>query len=147
MKSISLAIIFLLSLYSPQVCFARDLSEPFYAVCRDVAIHEYNFRVGMNAEILERGWSSDAKLIGGGLKFHWTPPDKLVLNGDELTIVAKRATSISAMITGGIAANVHTYVINVPLKSAVYSRVAASDMLGHDISIRAIELACDFTFE
>lgn len=146
MKPLALIAILLLSPCLQQVCFATDLSESFSARCHDVAMHDYDFHVGANEQVLTRGWSTDDKMLSG-FNFRWSPPDKLFLNGEELKIVAKRPASISAIGNSGLAANVHSYAINLPLKSAVYSRVSASDDLGHAISIRAVELACEFKFD
>ena len=128
---------------------AYDLSRPFTAECKSTGVHAYRFNVTRDGTVVGRGWEVGERFHTPWV-FRWIPPDKLMLDGESLIIVAKKdeiLAAISQRTEAPLGVGVWSYAINVPLESVVGAQVNAdSGPFGRGVKLRSVEMECSFSF-
>lgn len=132
----------------PVLSSATDSLKPFDAECEEGGTHRYDGGNGRDMSggkaDFDYGWSTEK---WGGLEVSWEGGKVIKVGNLEATVLSASNGVISAAWAGdnGLAHNIYSFVIDLPLGQAVYSQVHASSLgESRSIKVRSQDLTCAF---
>lgn len=133
-------------LFFATLSYAADTLTPFTAECVEGSTHRYDGGNGLDMAggkaDFDYGWSTEK---WGGLKVSWDGGKVIKVGQLEASVLGSSNGVISAAWAGdnGLAHNIYSFVIDLPLGEAVYSQVQASPLgKSRSIKVRSQDLEC-----